>query len=56
MDKEKCYKIIENCKEELKKVVDECNGSDGNSAYLALKVINDLDRLKKCISIDLKID
>ena len=56
MDKEKCYEIIENCKEELKRVVDECNGTDGNSTYLALQLIRDMDRLKKCISIDIKID
>lgn len=52
MDKEKCYKSIEKCKEEIETVINECEGNDGNSLFLALNLIKDLDRLKKCISID----
>ena len=51
MDKEKCYKIIENCKEEVDEIIKECDGYDGNSIFLALDIIRDFDRLKKCISI-----
>lgn len=52
MDKEKCYKNIENCKEEIEAIIKECEDNDGNSLFLALNLIKDLDRLKKCISID----
>lgn len=52
MDKEKCYKSIDNCKEEIEIIAKECDGADGNSLFLALNLIKDLDRLKKCISID----
>lgn len=53
MDKEKCYKIIEDCKEEIETVINECEGHDGNSLFLALNLIKDLNRLKICISIDI---
>lgn len=52
MDKQKCYEIIDRCKSEIKEIVKECDGKDGNSAFLALQLVNDMDRLKKCISID----
>lgn len=52
IDKDKCYRIIDNCKKEIEKVVNECDGHDGNSTFLSLQIIKDLDRLKKCISID----
>ena len=52
MDKQKCYKIIDKCKSEINEIVKECDGKDGNSAFLALELIRDMDRLKKCISID----
>ncbi len=52
MNKEKCYEIINVCKNEIQKIISECDGKDGNSAFLALKLISDLDRLKKCISIN----
>lgn len=52
MDKQKCYEIIDRCKSEINEIVKECDGKDGNSAFLALEIIRDMDRLKKCISID----
>ena len=52
MNKEKCYEIIDNCKKEIEQIVNECDGYDGNSTFLALQLIKDLDRLRKCISID----
>lgn len=51
MDKEKCYTIIEDCKQEVEKIIKECIGYDGNSIFLARQLIKDFDRLKKCISI-----
>ena len=56
MNKEKCYEIIDNCKKEIEQIVNECDGYDGNSTFLALQLIKDLDRLRKCISIDVQID
>lgn len=52
MDKQKCFDIIDRCKAEINEVVKQCDGNDGNSAFLALELIRDMDRLKKCISID----
>ena len=42
--------------EEIEQIVNECDGYDGNSTFLALQLIKDLDRLRKCISIDVQID
>ena len=56
MNKEKCYEIIDNCKKEIEQIVNECDGYDGNSTFLALQLIKDLDRLRKCISIDVPIE
>ena len=56
MNKEKCYEITDNCKKEIEQIVSECDGYDGNSTFLALQLIKDLDRLRKCISIDVRID
>ena len=54
VDIEKCYNILDKCKEEIKVVMDECTGKDGNSAWLALKLMRDIDRLKRCMSITTK--
>ena len=56
MNKEKCYEIIDNCKKEIEQIVNECDGYDGNSTFLALQLIKDLDRLRKCISIDVPME
>ena len=56
MNKEKCYEIIDNCKKEIEQIVNECYGYDVNSTFLPLQLIKDLDRLIKCISIDVQID
>lgn len=55
VDIEKCYSILDKCKDEIKVVMDECTGKDGNSAWLALKLTQDIDRLKWCMSIEKKI-
>lgn len=49
VDVEKCFSILDNCKEEIKIVMDECDGKDGNSAWLALQLTRDIDRLKWCM-------
>ena len=41
---------------EIEQIVNECDGYDGNSTFLALQLIKDLDRLRKCISIDVHIE
>lgn len=51
VDIEKCYSILDKCKDEIKIVMDECTGKDGNSAWLALELMKDIDRLKKCMSV-----
>ena len=52
INKKKCYEILNSCKKEINKIVKECEGKDGNSAFLALELIRDIDRLQMCISID----
>lgn len=52
MDTEKCYTYIEDCKQNIEMLIAECENNDGNSLFLALNLIKDLDRLKKCISIE----
>ena len=52
MNKERCYEIIDSCKDSMNKIIQECNGKDGNAIFLAINLIKDLDRLKKCIDID----
>ena len=52
MNEIKCYKIIDNCKKEIQEIINECNDNDGNSIFLALQLIKDLERLKNCIAIE----
>ena len=46
IDKEKCYKILDKCRNEIEIVFCECNDQDTTAAHLALELIMDIDKLR----------